>query len=176
MKRAAFLSLLLLAATAAPAFADWRIDIGFDVPRGMGASVDGQGTSFSDATAFFSQYIIPLPEAGAYYFGEAGPVRLGVGLRVFTALVESVWWPNAFAEIDLGRFVVAGQLGGGVFGIFGLASDLQTGAVLIPDLSAWFKLGKVFRLGGGAVGVMLPKESNAIVFLYYFGAKFALKL
>jgi hypothetical protein len=166
----------LLVFLAAPAFADWRIDIGFDIPRGMGASVDGEETTFSEATDFFSKYIIPLPEAGAYYFGETGPFRAGVGIRVFTALLVSVWWPNAFAELDFGRFVIAGQLGGGVFGTFGLVNDIQSGSVLIPDLSAWLKVGNVFRLGGGAVGVMLPEEENAVVFLYYLGAKFALKL
>jgi len=166
----------LLACLSAPAFSDWRMDIGFDIPRGMGASVGGEGSNFSEATEFFSEYIIPLPEAGVYYFGEVGPFRVGGGVRVFTALLVSVWWPNAFAELDLGRFVLAGQLGGGVFGMFGLANEIQAGAVLIPDLSAWFKVGDVFRIGGGAVGVMLPEEDNSIVFLYYLGAKFALKL
>ena len=175
MKKIVF-SLVLALAIIAPAMADWRIDIGFDIPRGLGGLAEGEAVISEEAGDFFDQYIFPFPEAGVYYQKEFGALRVGGGLRVFTFILESVYWPNAFVELDLGKVVFAFQLGGGLFGMFGLYNDLQTGQVLIPDLSAWFKIGSAFRLGGGALGVMLPELGDAVVFAYYLGAKFAIEL
>ena len=172
MKKAVFF-LAALSICAIPAFAQLRLDIGADIPRGLGGLAEGGAVISKEAGQALDQYVFPFPEAGLYYQGSVGPMRIGAGVRLFTFILESVFWPNAFVELDAGHFVVACQLGGGAFGLFGLFSSMQTGAVLIPDVSAWFKIGSSFRIGGGAIGFMLPNVSNSIIFAYYLGAKFA---
>jgi hypothetical protein len=173
MKRIALFS-FLAAISLAPIFAQVRMDFGFDIPRGLGAIADGGMEDFREAGEFLDQFILPFPEAGLYYQWSAGPVNFGAGVRVFTLILESIYWPNAYVELELERFAFQFQLGGGLFGMFGVFSHIETGAVAIPDLSAWFKIGRSFRIGGGGIGLMLPEVSNNMIFAYYLGAKFAI--
>jgi hypothetical protein len=172
MKRTTLL-IALAAVVCLPIWAEWRLDLGFDVPRGLGGLVGGNASFDPSVTKALTDYIFPFPEASIHYQQSLGPLRVGAGLRLFTLIVESVFWPNLYAELDLGSVAIDFQVGGGVFGVFGLYNNVQSGAVLIPDLSAWFKIGESFRIGGGAIGFMLPEVSSGIVFAYYLGAKFA---
>lgn len=154
-----------------PLFAQVRLDLGIDIPRGVGAVSGNEFLSDPQMNKVFTDYILPLPEAGLYYqFGE-NAFRAGVGLRAFTLILVTIFWPNAFIEADIWKFTLAFQMGGGLFGVFGLANDMQSGKVFLPDLSLWYRIGNNFRLGGGAIGVMLP-ESTTMGFLYYLGGKF----
>lgn len=163
-----------LALIAIPlASAQARLDIGVDVPRGVGTLVGGNLGGFAgvlDAAVF------PFPEAALHYqFGE-GIVKAGLGARAFTFIVESVAWPNAYVEVDLGPFAIEAQAGGGAFLLFGLYNDALFGRVFFPDLSAWYRMGKKqnFRLGLGCIGVFLPDYAGkALPFAFYFGGKFA---
>lgn len=174
MKRAALLAVAL--SVALPAAAEWRADVGFDIPRGIGGLSEDGAVISEDAGEFFDSYVFPFPELGLYWYRPVGAFRAGVGLRAFTFILETVFWPNAFAEYDLWRVTFAFQLGGGAFGLFGLLNQVQTGAVLIPDLSAWLRLGRTFRIGGGALGLMLPELDGDVAFIYYFGLKFTIGL
>lgn len=149
-----------------------RFDLGVDVPRGVGAVVGSSvgGTDFSGLGASF----FPFPEASVYYSFGGGLITGGIGLRAFTLILESVAWPNAFVELSLGPVVIEAQVGGGLFLIAGLATDAQFGKIFFPDLSAWFKIGKSFRLGLGAIGLFVPGVDLSVdlPFVYYFGAKF----
>jgi hypothetical protein len=174
MKRLILLLLVFTGFTVAT-FADVRLDIGFDIPRGIGSVAENQMSVNQDAVDFFNNYIFPFPEAGIYYQQNLGPTRVGVGARAFTFILETVFWPNAYVEADLWKFTAALQAGGGLFGTFGLYNSFQTGKVFIPDLSLWFRIGEVFRVGGGMVWFVLP-DSSSTSFVYYLGAKFALKL
>jgi hypothetical protein len=171
------LVLLIALALIVPALADARLDIGFIAPRGIGASAGGT-TEISDAMA--SWPFIPIPEVGLYYQLDLSAIKIGLGARCFTALVESFAWPNAYAELDLGPVAIQGQIGGGLFVAFGaLGSGSGTGAVFFPDLSAWLKLGKkgVLRLGVGAIGLYAPDTfGDDILFLMYLGGKAAIPL
>lgn len=175
MKRRRFwLIALFLVLCSLSIEAQLRFDLGVDIPRGVGAFVgsDLQSAGFDGlANAFF-----PFPEASVYYtFGEA-TVRGGVGLRAFTLIVESLAWPNAFVELALGPVVVEAQIGGGLFAIAGLANDIQFGKIFFPDLSAWYRIGKSFRLGLGALGLFVPGVdlANSLPFVWYLGAKFTI--
>jgi len=173
MKRTVALVAGLLVLMAAPAFSDWRFDIGAYVPRGLGGLADG-GLSISESsTDFFDMYVFPFPFVEAQYQWALGPANVGVGGRAFTVIVETVFWPSAFAGIELGPVAIEGRLGGLYFGAIGVAPFSEAGSVLIPELSAWFKLGKIFRLGAGGIGIMLP-DLDAIAFVYYIGGKFVL--
>lgn len=166
----------LIAAAALPAFAEWRIDVGFDIPRGIGAMADGEAVISEDAGDFFDEYIFPFPEASVYYQRNAGPLRVGGGLRMYTFILESIFWPNAFAELDVWKVTFQFQFGGLLFGMFGLLNSIESGPILIPDLSVWYRIGNVFRVGGGAIGFMHQDLPDAIAFIYYFGAKFVVPL
>jgi hypothetical protein len=170
VKKLVLIALAATALVAAPAFADWRVDLGADVLMGLGALSD----SDLDTSGSVAQYGILLPMGEvAYQFG-VGPVALGVGVRGVTFLIQTLLWPDVFAEIALGPVAVEGHLGGLAFASFGVLGGLfETGEVFIPELSAWFRLGKHFRLGAGAVGMYVPDfDMGTVVFLYYLGGKF----
>jgi len=175
MKRFVCITLFLLG-TAFFVSAEVRLDLGFDIPRGLGGLASGEIGIDEDAADVLNTLFFPFPEAGIYYQSAFGPVRIGGGARAFTLILETILWPNLYVEADLWKFTGAFQLGGLFFGMFGLFTTAQSGAVLIPDLSLWFRIGNTFRLGAGAMGFMLPDLSDNIVFVYYFGAKFALSL
>jgi hypothetical protein len=179
MRKITLLSLalvLLLALVAVPAASSQaRLDVGFFAPRGVGVSGGGDIN-----TAMANWPFIPIPDIGIYYQGDVGPLKLGIGARGFSALIETFAWPNAYAELNVGPLAIEAQFGGGLFAMFGLAgTDFVAGKAFIPDLSAWFKLGKkgVIRLGGGAMGVYIPDvTNNTMPFLIYFGGKAAIML
>jgi hypothetical protein len=178
MKRAALL-FFILALVAVPAFSQLRLDIGVDVPRGIGAVLQGDTQISKDAVDFFSNYVFPFPEAALHYQFDFGMVKLGVGARAFTFILETAIWPNAFAELNLGPLAIEAQAGGGLFALVGLYNSVKAGKVFMPDLSAWFKIGKkqLFRLGGGAMGIYLPEvTTEGMAFVYYLGGKVALPL
>lgn len=171
-----FAILFLFIAGCVFTFAQVRVDMGVDFPRGLGASINGNTTISSESARFFDEYLIPFPEAGIYYQFADFPVKAGVGARFFTFILETIFWPNAYVEADVWRFSFLGQIGGGFFGMFGLANDFQSGEVFLPDLSVWFKLTDNFKLGGGAMGLMVPELSDGFGFVYYLGAKFTAEL
>lgn len=173
MKRALF-AVLVLSLAIAPAAAQIRLDAGVTIPRGAGL-INSGSTQLADLGEVLSSWIIPLPEAGLYYQFRAGPVKLGVGVRVFTFILVSVLWPNAIAEVDFGPVTLMGQLGGGWFGAFGVIPFTSaTGNVLFPELSLWYRFGESFRLGIGAIGLMLPDlTTETIPFMWYLGGKFS---
>ncbi len=160
----------ILALAATPAFSDWRFDIGIDAIFGFGAlsEDDAETLDFPDLT------FITLPMGEAGYEWELGPVNLGVGVRGITLILVNLLWPDVYAELDLGKVAVEAHLGGLAFMVLGLANDTTTGEVFIPELSAWFKPGRRFRLGGGAVGFYHPDMEGNLLFLYYLGVKWVL--
>lgn len=178
MKRFA-LALVVLALVAAPAFSQLRLDIGIDVPRGVGAAFQGSAEVSQETVDFFNNYFIPFPEAALHYQYDLGMFKFGLGARAYTFIVETILWPNAFAEVHLGPVVVEAQVGGGLFFMVGLANQFEAGKVFLPDLSAWFKLGKKqnLRLGGGILGLYLPElTTEGFGFVYYLGGKVAINL
>lgn len=168
------LALALFAMLAAPAFSQLRLDVGVDLPRNVGAVLGSQVQTSGTVGSALSATFFPFPEAALYYQFGGSLLHFGVGLRAFTFIIESIAWPNAYAEVVLGPVAIEAQVGGGLFAAFGLANSLTTGALVFPDLSAWLRLGKSFRLGGGAIAVYLPDSlggSAGLPFLLYFGGK-----
>jgi len=175
MKRAILLVAVALV-VAIPAFAELRLDLGVDVPLVAGF-ISGGDASTSEVGSFLTEHIFPFPEASIYWQFDLGPVHLAPGLRFFTFILQSVFWPNLLAEVQLGPVFFVAQLGGLLFVTFGMLNDAVAGQVLIPDLSVWVGLGKkkMFRLGVGAIGLMLPEISTStMLFAGYVGAKISL--
>jgi hypothetical protein len=176
MRKKLLIVVAVLLVLSLPAFAGFRLDIGIDVPFGLGVS--GGANDFGNVIGNIG--FIPIPELGIAYLWNLGPVDLGVGLRAYTVILESIAWPNAIVELKLDPVVIEAQVGGGLFAAFGLVGNsVAWGQVLIPDLSAWFKLGKTgaFRLGGGIMGIYAPGAlGNYMPWLVYLGGKVALDL
>ncbi len=176
MKRSLLAATLILL-LAVPAFAQLRLDVGIDVPKGIGTALRGNAEISQGTVDFFNTYFIPFPEASLHYQFDLGVVKLGLGARAFTLILESVLWPNAFAEVHLGPVVIEAQAGGGIFAMAGLFNKIDTGKLFFPDLSIWYKIGKKqnFRLGLGAMGFYMPElTTEGIGFAYYFGGKAAI--
>ena len=166
--------LVLALALAIPAFPQLRLDLGVDVPRGVGAS---NGATSIGTTAGKWPFI-PLPEGALHYqFLDLGVLKAGIGVRAFTLIVETIAWPNAFCEADFGPVAVEAQVGGGAFALLGIAESTQLGKVFIPDLSAWVRLGSSLRLGAGVIGLYVPEAfGDYVPFLIYVGGKIAIYL
>lgn len=162
--------LVLCIAFLSPALAEVRFDLGFNVPLGLGGVSSSGAESSSEATDFLTSHIIPLPHADVYFQVPYDTFRFGGGIRIYTFILESVFWPNVYIEKDFWKFTVVGQAGGGLFGMFGLYNSLETGKVFIPDLSLWFRAGKSLRLGGGITGLLVPElADDAMLMMYYLG-------
>ncbi len=175
MKKTMLAVLMVFFLIVPAAYGQFRLDIGVDIPLAVGLSYEGEFIN-SEVSEFLTSHILPFPELGAHYFFTTGPVRVGLGVRGFTFIIETIMWPNAVVEFEAGRFVLEGQFGGGGFLFFGLFSQVNTGAVFIPDLSAWFKLGETFRLGGGVLGLMTDAEGfDGVPMVFYVGGKAAIK-
>lgn len=178
MKRIVLL-VAFIAVLAVPAFSQFRIDLGVDVPMTVGA-ISGSGvTTSSEVGEFLREHILPFPEASFYYQFDVGPLKLAPGVRVFTFILESVLWPNFMAELAFDPVFIQAQLGGLIFAAFGLANNIDFGEVLLPDLSIWLGLGKErrFRIGGGVLGMLLPDLSDeGMLIIPYLGMKVSLLL
>jgi hypothetical protein len=164
-----FVLIVVLISLTMPAFAQWRFDIGIDMPLGVTMTMGGNTISS----------FLPIPDLGLCYQWTSGNFNLGLGVRAFTLLVESGLWPNAFAEYNVGPVVIEAQMGGAFFALLGAYNNMALGIVLIPDLSAWFKIGKTgaFRVGGGFIALYAPyMTGNTVPALFYLGGKVALDL
>jgi hypothetical protein len=168
---------VLLALVGTLAFSQIRIDAGIAVPIGIGAVLDGSSLEMNGTVGeFLSRTFLPLPEAALHYQFDLGNIKMGIGARAFTLILETMVWPNAFVEYDFGPIVAEAQVGGGAFLLLGLVSDFQTGEVFFPDLSVWMKLGATqgFRLGAGVIGIYLPEQSSTFPVVVYLSGKIAL--
>jgi hypothetical protein len=98
MKRIMVL-VLILGVLITGAFGQLRIDAGIAAPIGVGAVLDGTSLEMSGtAGEFLSRTFLPLPEAAFHYQFDLGHIKMGLGARAFTLILETIVWPNAFIE------------------------------------------------------------------------------
>jgi hypothetical protein len=121
-------------------------------------------------------FIIPDFEL-AWQFGGT-PLRGGVGLRAYSLLIETFGFPQAYLEFELDPIVLRASLGGGAFFFLGLYSDFiinsDTLQVLIPDISASWKITDWFQLGAGFLAVAPANQIKNFFYLGYVNARFVL--
>ena len=166
----------VLAVVAGSASAEWRADIRFDVPWRIGITFeDAEGESATESINVLQHGTILLPNVIVGYGTQLGPVSAGVGARLFTLIIQSMVYPVGFAEIGVGSIAINFNVGGGLFGFFGLHNSLETASIVVPDLSAYFKIGRSFRLGLG--GLMMlgfgEDEQDGVPHLLYISGMFA---
>jgi hypothetical protein len=151
MKRIVLL-VAFIAVLAVPAFSQFRVDLGFDIPLALGVLGNGEIQTSHEAGEFLRDHILPFPEASLYYQFELGPLKLAPGVRIFTIILESVLWPNLMAELAFDPVFIQAQLGG-----LGLGKERR------------------FRIGGGVIGLILPDlTTEGIGIAPYVGAKISL--
>jgi hypothetical protein len=171
-----FSVLALLVIVSVLGFTQFRADLGIDIPWRLGATVtNAVGESETESLGVLSEITILLPEAMLAYEARLGPVNLGVGARVFTFIIESLAYPAAFAEVELGPVALNLNVGGGAFLFFGLYNHLGTASLFIPDLSAHLMLGKSLRVGLGGATLAGRVIEDAFPFIVYFSGKFVIR-
>jgi hypothetical protein len=176
MKHLVMIGALILLLVS-PVFGQFRIDLGADMPITVGTITGSGVTTSSEVAEFLSIYHFPFPEAGFYYQFSIGPLRLAPGVRIFTFILESILWPNLMAELQLGPVFIDAQVGGLLFGFFGLANAFEYGEVFFPDVSVWFGFGKKknFRVGAGVLGMIIPElTTEGMLIIPYAGLKVSL--
>ncbi len=177
MKRIILFLLVLVVFSVTPAVAQWRVDLGLNIPASIGISARDvtTGESFNESTSILDAITILLPEASFSYTGSLGPVTLGGGFRGFTFLIQSFGFPYLYAEMELGPVVGQFSMGGLLFPYFGIVNGVASSGVVIPDLSGYLKVGESFRIGAGVASILgLEAEMQAFPYILYFSGKFVL--
>ena len=176
-KRILIVLLLVVVMGSGTVFAQGRFDIGIKAPLIIGVDglvdADGQPIDLVEEVPSF----IPIPSAFVGGQLDLAIIKLGVGLQLYSAIIQTIMYPAVFGEVDLGFFVANLTVGGGVFASFGvLGSDISTTELLIPDLSAHFRLGSIFQVGLGLTGFTGFESIESDIFPYvgYFSAKVSL--
>jgi hypothetical protein len=179
MKKIAIIGLILVMLCAVISFAQPRIDLGIDVPFLFGINFSGSGGSNVSA---FSQFTALLPEFAIHYVIDLELIKIGLGVRMFTFIIESIGWPNAFVEVNLDPLVLSAELGGGLYFLFGLYNTAGTMPLLLGDISAafkftdWFRIGiGVFTIGEGDPAIAFSDE-GVLPYAVYAFAKFSFDL
>jgi hypothetical protein len=164
------LVLLLALLVTVSAGAQLRLEANLTYPVFGGI---GLGSSFNSSVDF-SQYHFLVPDFRIYYqFGD-GLLTGGVGARVYTVILLSLIYPEAYVELHLDPIVLEASLGGYVFGVFGLYSNLSTADLLLPDLNVGWQLAPWFRLNAGVL-FFAPVSSSWSVnnaYMGYISARF----
>jgi hypothetical protein len=174
---------VILCVGAVSASAQLRLDMDVNIPVYLGLVANGS------EQGVWNQFFIPFPDARlAYQFGT-GPLRFGVGARMFTFIIENILYPEAYVELNLDRIALSANVGGFAFLEFGLLSSIVQGvlgsqftlsgfhSIILPDLNVAFKVNDWFRIGGG-IFMLAPfgSDLNAVfgnfVFTGYLNARF----
>jgi hypothetical protein len=162
----------LLVAGAAVAYSELRVDIGISVPLYFGIVID----TGDETTGDWADYTFVIPDLAVNYIFDLSLIKLGVGIRAFTFLVESLIMPNILAEVNLGPFVVHGSIFGAIFMPFGLYNDFFFEEIGLFDLNVSYKLVEWFRLGVGAVAGFEfnpDYDMGATPFVFYAFGRFS---
>ncbi len=172
MKKMALMVLVIVVFLAPSAFAQFRIDLGLDIPVRMGVQSSDLTTSSDSTIDVLDDYTFLLPEATGSYQMSFGPLKVGAGIQLYSFILESIAWPVIYGEIDFSRFVLTAKGGGLGFLVFGLYTNGTTSNVIIPDINLSYRLGKSFRLGIGVTGFTgSDLNTSGIPYMIYLSGK-----
>ncbi len=170
-----FILIVLLIAPAA--FSQFRLDMGVKVPVSMGVKFSELSSGTDSSVNILENFTFLFPEASGTYQLALGPLKIGAGVQLYTLILESIAWPMAFAEVDFSPvvpIVINAKMGGGAFLMFGLYTHGDTANLFMPEVNAYVKLGKTFRLGGGVM-MFTNKDlaTDAVPYVLYLGGSFS---
>jgi hypothetical protein len=167
----------MLVGGAAVASAEFRMDI--DVPwwlyLGLSQDLEDQLEVDLDLTDIdISSFAVVVPNIQAYWMFDGGLLKLGVGARIYTLLIMNFLYPSVVGEIQLGRFDVNLNVGGGVGVLFGLGPTFEwaTGPWMTMDLSAGYRVTDWFRVGVGAFAIAQTEYPTYFPYAVYVSGKF----
>jgi hypothetical protein len=166
---------VLLVGGAMSASAQFRLDI--DVPWWLSVHLSPSLESAIGAEAGgvdIMQYAFVLPNLQPYYQFVAGPVHFGIGARLYTVLIMNFLYPQAFVELNLGRFDINFNMGGLAGIVFGLGPTFEafTGPGVTMDLSVGFRIVDWLRIDVGAFAVAHKDYLDQFPYVIYAGGKF----
>jgi len=151
---------VILLGAALPAAADSQVDIGLHIPYYIGIETEDE-----DAGAALD-YAFLVPDLKYNYFLNESGIRLGVGVRLFTVILESMVYPIVTVETDIGQFRLSGHVGGGAFLFFGLFNSIETGQIVLPEVSVAYRFSESFSIGTGAGFFFAPEVGDFNNFAY----------
>lgn len=179
MKKILICMVLILCISVPAAFSQFRFEIGASAPITVGA-FDSSTSDFADIGSILDEVgIIPIPNLALLLQLDAGPIKLGAGIKAWTALIASAAYPIVQAELALGALSIDASLGGYFLAYYGVPNTFgfeEIGA-FIPDLSVWLGIGKknAFRIGGGAMGLIPTSfDLTTVPYVVYAGLKVVL--
>lgn len=150
MKKIVIFALLLSLIGIVSANAQFRLDVNVSVPVYYGFQ-----TQVTGDFGAFAQFAFIIPELDVHYQFDLDIVKLGLGLRMFTLILETIALPDFFFELDIDPVVFRASICGGAALLFGLYNNVLTGALIVPDVSATVKLLKLFGVSSADGGDML---------------------
>ena len=156
----AFLIVLIGFLGVFPAAADTQVDIGLNIPYIVGIETDD-----ADANEVLD-YAFLIPDVKVNYFFNEGGIRLGVGARLFTLILETMAYPILTVEAEFDKLVLSAHAGGGAFLFFGLLNDIAFENIYLPEVTVAYKLGERFSVGTGALLFMAPEVADFSNFAY----------
>ncbi len=179
MKKRLFLLGLVLLLSTSLAFAEFNFELGAQIPIGIGALTDSLGLSSDYEDILSLAGFLPIPTASLLFQGGVGSFKLGGGIRVYSLILASIAYPQLQAELGLGDLSLDFSLGGYFLGYYAIGgySGLENINLLMPELSAWYSLGKrkLFRIGLGALGfIPTDFDLSGMPFVFYGGFKVVL--
>jgi hypothetical protein len=166
MKKKILLSFILSLFIVMAAGAQVRLDVNVSVPLYVGAVTD------YGEVGEYTEYAFLIPDLMVHYQIEMEMIKVGFGMRMVTLIVETMLFPNAFVELNVGPIAANFSLGGGMYIFFGLYSDIQFTSTILPDVSAYFKITDWFQLGAGILFVMdFEYMEDAFLYIPYARAR-----
>ena len=116
-----------------PLFASSQLDITLNIPYYTGLTIDDNNIGEAIDYAFI------IPEIKwCYNFGPK-IIHFGIGLKAYTAIVQSVIYPIVNVESKLGPLILNIDIGGKTYFLFGLYNDFQTGDLFLGEASIAYK-------------------------------------
>ena len=155
-----FLAVLIGFLAIVPVSADSQVDIGLHIPYRIG--IESEDQDFNEAI----DYAFLVPDVKWNYFFLDDTLKVGVGARLFTVILESFVYPIVTVEAEMNNFVISAHAGGFAFFFFGLYNDLQTGSILLPEVSVAYRFNDWFSLGTGAMFFFAPETADFNNFAY----------
>jgi len=144
----------------APVSADSQVDVGIHIPYRIG--IESEEEDFDQAI----EYAFLVPDLKWNYFFLDDALKVGVGARMFTVILESFVYPIVTVEAEVENFVFSAHAGGFAFLFFGLYNDVQTGSIFLPEVSVAYKFNDWFSLGTGAMFFFAPEAADFNNFAY----------
>ncbi len=175
MKKKLCVFFVFLALFTTLAFAQLQGTVGVDVMVWGGVQISSPEVS-GDTGATALPIKLAFPYAQLAYNFDFGMIDVGVGAKAYTLIIESVMYPLFYADFELGPVVLHAGAGGLLFGLFGIYNDVLSGSVFMPEVGAYFKIGKSFQIGASGIFFMSTEQTIVMPYTVCISGRFVFDL